>query len=298
MEHSVITLIRFGIAGWMILFGVLLGAPGASPGGSPEGTRNQGQARRELPSPSTGQGSLHLDLKVLRQAYPKAIRNVHFLNNNRVVIELSDNKRLVYDDVFDKSLEKKLIDPDLKDMLEQIYPLGPVPYPAEKGHDPGRIRPQEFFKAVYGATRHEVSANCRRVLFGKRKVLFNRRAKAAESLEKVAREVEALLLEQPGLRKYVHPLGGTLSWRRIAGTRRLSPHSFGLAIDLNPGQGFYWRNGNRLKWKENFPSCPWPIVTIFERNGFVWGGKWHHFDSFHFEYRPELILKSQILAEK
>jgi D-alanyl-D-alanine carboxypeptidase len=27
----------------------------------------------------------------------------------------------------------------------------------------------------------------------------------------------------------------------------------------------------------------------FERAGFIWGGKWYHFDTFHFEYRPEII---------
>ena len=34
---------------------------------------------------------------------------------------------------------------------------------------------------------------------------------------------------------------------------------------------------------------PLEIVEIFERHGFIWGGKWYHFDTFHFEYRPELI---------
>jgi hypothetical protein len=32
------------------------------------------------------------------------------------------------------------------------------------------------------------------------------------------------------------------------------------------------------------------IVKIFESKGFVWGGKWWHYDSIHFEYRPELTL--------
>jgi hypothetical protein len=30
-------------------------------------------------------------------------------------------------------------------------------------------------------------------------------------------------------------------------------------------------------------------VDIFERHGFIWGGKWGHFDTMHFEYRPELL---------
>jgi hypothetical protein len=34
---------------------------------------------------------------------------------------------------------------------------------------------------------------------------------------------------------------------------------------------------------------PYEIVDIFEKQGFIWGGKWYHFDTMHFEYRPELL---------
>ncbi|NUM57423.1 MAG: M15 family metallopeptidase, partial [Bdellovibrionaceae bacterium] len=27
----------------------------------------------------------------------------------------------------------------------------------------------------------------------------------------------------------------------------------------------------------------------FESEGFIWGGKWNHYDTMHFEYRPELF---------
>jgi len=30
-------------------------------------------------------------------------------------------------------------------------------------------------------------------------------------------------------------------------------------------------------------------VAVFERHGFIWGGKWFHYDTMHFEYRPELL---------
>jgi len=36
-------------------------------------------------------------------------------------------------------------------------------------------------------------------------------------------------------------------------------------------------------------ELPWEIVRIFEAHGFIWGGKWYHYDTMHFEYRPELI---------
>ena len=31
------------------------------------------------------------------------------------------------------------------------------------------------------------------------------------------------------------------------------------------------------------------IVRIFEKHGFIWGGRWYHYDTMHFEYRPELL---------
>jgi hypothetical protein len=31
-------------------------------------------------------------------------------------------------------------------------------------------------------------------------------------------------------------------------------------------------------------------VEIFEKHGFIWGGRWYHYDTMHFEYRPEILL--------
>ena len=39
------------------------------------------------------------------------------------------------------------------------------------------------------------------------------------------------------------------------------------------------------------------IVESFEKYGFVWGGKWSHFDILHFEYKPEIIIKAQHFFE-
>jgi hypothetical protein len=91
------------------------------------------------------------------------------------------------------------------------------------------------------------------------------------------------------LSKYVDPMGGTLKWRVIEGTQRLSPHSFAIAIDLGPIQGAYWRwrtEGTIYNIRNKFPQS---IISIFEEQGFIWGGKWYHYDLMHFEYRPEQL---------
>lgn len=95
----------------------------------------------------------------------------------------------------------------------------------------------------------------------------------------------------PALKHYLLPLAGTLNWRVIKGTNRLSSHSFGVAIDLSVKKGPYWRWSKQtdpivIDAKKNYPQA---IVDAFESEGFIWGGKWFSFDFMHFEYRPEFF---------
>jgi hypothetical protein len=39
---------------------------------------------------------------------------------------------------------------------------------------------------------------------------------------------------------------------------------------------------------------PQPIIEAFERHQFIWGGKWYHFDTMHFEYRPGLFAYARL----
>ena len=67
-------------------------------------------------------------------------------------------------------------------------------------------------------------------------------------------------------------------------------HSYGSAIDINVQFSDYWlwtlKKSGQFTWTNRIPL---EIVDVFERHGFIWGGKWFHFDTMHFEYRPELI---------
>ena len=78
--------------------------------------------------------------------------------------------------------------------------------------------------------------------------------------------------------------------RPIAQTNRLSIHAYGAAIDLATKFGDYWLwskgKDGKITWKNRIPL---EFVDIFERAGFIWGGKWYHFDTLRFEYRPEII---------
>ena len=74
----------------------------------------------------------------------------------------------------------------------------------------------------------------------------------------------------------------------------MSMHSFGLAIDLNVSKANYWKwdlKNNSKEYSLNYRNkFPQEIILIFEKYGFIWGGKWKHYDTMHFEYRPELLI--------
>jgi hypothetical protein len=117
----------------------------------------------------------------------------------------------------------------------------------------------------------------------------------ATSVNGVAARLQAISDELdrlgPEFARYLRPLGGTYICRNIARSSRRSLHGYGIAVDINPAHGDYWltasagEDGRPLRRNR----IPFEIVEIFERHGFVWGGRWHRFDTFHFEYRPEYL---------
>lgn len=259
-----------------------------------------GQARAgQVLDPAALPAHARLDLAVLQRAYPGEILGLATTASGGLDLVLSGGVRLPYDDGRARTPQQALDDPDVRTMLAQVYPLGPVTEATARParhFDPGRSRVQALFLHLYGASEEQVRAACVSVRFGGHSVLFNARHGAAAALGRVGERIAAQLPAHPEFRPVLRPLGGTLAWRTIAGTNRLSTHSFGAAIDLNPHLP-YWRNEKR---PERIPALvlafPPGIVAAFEEQGFIWGGKWASFDVMHFEYRPELILKARALA--
>ena len=46
------------------------------------------------------------------------------------------------------------------------------------------------------------------------------------------------------------------------------------------------RTERPVRWATAIPQA---IVDAFEAERFIWGGRWYHYDTMHFEYRPELL---------
>jgi hypothetical protein len=184
--------------------------------------------------------------------------------------------------------------PDLKSVYSVPYVAGPIrpvdTSDAGRLEEPGRVRVEQLFRATYGSTREQVNAQLTYVPFFGLRYPFH--DKAAPALARVVARLKPVLKAKPALAPFVQDIGGTWIWRRISRSKNLSAHAWGIAIDINVERSAYWRwtrRGEPLKWQNRIPQ---EVVDAFEAEGFIWGGRWVHYDTMHFEYRPELLSPS------
>jgi hypothetical protein len=236
------------------------------------------------------------DLLCLLIAYPEYITNIEE-NNGYVYLVMKSGKKLKYDDKARKSTLEKLTNPDLQDTLEQVYPLSEVKSVMEENFDPGRFRCYGLLSEVYGTSKQVIESKLINVNVGYRNCQFNGSNNAAHSLKAVMNELIPLSQRNQNVKKCLFPCSGTFNYRVISGTSRLSPHSFGIAIDLASDKRDYWKWASKEAGGKRLASYPSELVEVFENSGFIWGGKWSHFDILHFEYRPEIILKARYFKD-
>lgn len=226
-------------------------------------------------------------LQKLKAAYPDFIDSI-----GKNFIICNDGTKLIYDDGIIKNNYDSLLNyADLDDQMKIVYHKGVNYNIPNKNQDPGRVRNEAFFKKMYGSTKQEVAKNI--ITINWLPETANKKLKVTQinNVDKHLTAVSMELQQYPELLKYLDNPAGGFYWRNIAGTNRLSMHSFGIAVDINVKYSNYWkwskdRNSNFIKYKNRIPL---KIVEIFEKHGFIWGGKWYHYDTMHFEYRPELL---------
>ena len=205
-----------------------------------------------------------------------------------------DGTRMAFDDGETGKPFSTLLDkPSIKDMFYASYRLGRTGFPPDVDIDPGRVRYEPFFTKMYGDCRKGETANTMTNVVWLPKKWG--KAIRVTSINGVANQLELISAEldllPSSFDKYLSPPAGTLSCRVVAGTNRLSAHGTATAIDIAAKHTNYWQWSKpgvegRYPWKN---EIPFEIVEIFEKHGFIWGGKWYHYDTMHFEYRPELI---------
>jgi hypothetical protein len=225
----------------------------------------------------------------LLDAYPDALARIE---GNDLVWR--DGTRMPLDDGKGrKPFEDWLERPDIEDMLAQPYPAGAAATAPPRDSDPGRARNAAFFAKLYGdCSKGEVTPHLVEVAWlprrGGQKVKVTARQGVARRLAAISAELDKL---PSTFDLHLIPAAGGYNCRAIAGTARGSAHGYGIAIDLAVKPSHYWRwdkpgPGGALVWRN---AMPMEIVRVFEAHGFVWGGRWYHYDTMHFEYRPELV---------
>lgn len=221
-------------------------------------------------------------------AYPNMV--VGYINDSLL---LADGKKVLFDDhVSNKTNIELLNNATPNNHFAIPYPKGHINSIA-KNHDPGRYRSDELMYAMYGNTQADIEKQlvfinwCPKLIKGKR-IAVTRTNNVHIATQKISDELE----QHPEWETYINTVQ-TYNWRQIQNTKRLSPHSFGIAIDVGLNHSHYWLWDHPYATENTdlsyHNSIPYGIVEIFEKHGFIWGGKWYHYDTMHFEYRPELL---------
>ncbi|MDR2518266.1 MAG: M15 family metallopeptidase [Spirochaetaceae bacterium] len=224
----------------------------------------------------------------------------------------------------------RILPSDLRHQWESYRPQPFMLYPKEipdpSGYGPEQIEalrnrggrearlggdePHNGFRAALygGITRREVELRQVKTAFLGRQIVVHERI--AEAIRRIDARITGLARENPEAAAFIASIdsAGGYNWRQIQGTRRMSYHSWGLAVDIQPkpkeagNKAIYWLW--ERAFNDNWMTVPlerrWippaEVVRAFENEGFIWGGRWALYDNMHFEYRPELHEANRLLA--
>lgn len=232
-------------------------------------------------------------IEVLQRAYPDLIYSI---TNN--VIRLTDNRTVIINDGQERGHLEKIRNADTEDQLSQIYPIGKCYKGRKPGLDPGLIRNVSLFQRAYGSNAHEVKRTLATVDWFGTPVQFSTKHGAADALRRVRDDLRQL---PPKLQNAVKQPARAFDWSMVPDTEQRSVYSFGIAIELTRALRDHWRTraGTRRRMISGYRNrVPPAIIAVFERHGFIWGGKWHRFHTTHFEYRPEMIALARLALQR
>ena len=225
--------------------------------------------------------TIPLGAQKLIRSYPAL--NLRYADNQ---IIFPDGEGIIYDDGRQKTFIEQLDDCDIEDMFAMQYDT--VSTSPKYLNDCGRGRCEALYKKMYGNSAAAVQKNLVKVSWFGQQIPMTKVNGVADTLKVIEKE----LSNKPHLAKYFAQ-SSSFYWRQVRGANRLSAHSYGIAIDINVANSTYWLWANKGKSETDritySNKIPMEIVKVFEKHGFIWGGRWYHYDTMHFEYRPELL---------
>jgi hypothetical protein len=254
-------------------------------------------------------------LRAIQKSFPGKIGDVAIIDNDwtikaggeifywaggRLLPSAEKDKTDSYSPYFFYTVAAKPTPPDL-------FPPQYIETLRNRGSSESRLDRKDIHRGILGILyggleRTEIEALLERVDFLGYKITVHRDIGAA--LKRIDTEIR----KQNGANAFIASIGSieAYHWRQIAGTQRMSYHSWGLAVDIQPkqlgGKAIYWQweKGRNRDWMlvplENRWSPPAAVIETFEKEGFIWGGKWPFYDNMHFEYRPELHEYTRLMA--
>jgi hypothetical protein len=214
--------------------------------------------------------------------------------NNRLYFK--DGTSVVYDDgINDKSYPEMIERPDIEDQFTFPYPV-----PSKKAiryDDPGRVRNDTFFRMIYGQTKEALENNLTTIDWCPR---FNGGTIRVTRVLGIDQKLQAISAELESHPEWTDVLkGGAIAYDAAKKKNwNRAPHNLGYSIDhLIPGK-HHWQTecgctleNAEIKGGDRLPNG---LIAIFEKHGFIWGGNWYHYESLHFEYRPELLTGQSV----
>ena len=294
------------VTGAVVLAGaVMAGLPSLW---SPRGPDLRGQAHPDSPAADTGTAAVadglagDVRVRAFLEAYEAFVDSVQYTEDDAIFfvgdhpIYFQDGRMLG---------EARLADAESYDPIFYRYSLGPLTEPLPLSGDP--VYSTDLLERIFGRTESQIRSHGRSGSFLGRKVFIN--SFCLDALRAVETDIRAAARKDEEVASWVDGIDVAYSfiYREITGSASRSYHAWGLAIDLVPAsfhnRPVYWRWSRVLdpEWYRIPPdrrlNPPQAVVQAFERHGFVWGGKWAHFDTIHFEYRPEIIGFNRLLEE-
>ncbi|MFA6936895.1 MAG: M15 family metallopeptidase [Treponema sp.] len=259
------------------------------------------------------------DISIFRKAYPDVEFESEYdneLSDWKIIITENDEQTVLYwaegrmlpkDKLSNEEYYSKILYsyptkiPDPKNFTEEdITKIRE--YSSSENRQSSGGTPQFFFDAIYDCnTQGSTEKHIVKLTFLGKKVNLHERMK--EPLSKVEKEIKELAKKDSEVNNFVKKLSSASGyyWRTIRDSGNKSFHSLGIAVDILPvgwnQKNIYWgwrRDLDPDNWMKTPLDRRWmppkKVVDIFEKYGFIWGGKWVIWDNMHFEYHPELIL--------